>query len=172
FMDDCFSIALEGDMEIYEPYGLTLPREQARLLRLWDFLGIPHKQSKQVWGETLTIIGFMVDPNELTVTLPADRKDKLVVQVRKFAMSCQRTLQEWQQLTGWINWSLNVFPLLRPALSNVYDKMKGKSNQSAQIFVNKAVRDDLTWFAEHAETSSGVYLFANIDWDPLEEFDI
>lgn len=172
FMDDCFSIALEGDMEIYEPYGLTLPREQARLLRLWDFLGIPHKQSKQVWGETLTIIGFMVDPNELTVTLPASRKDELVVQVRKFATSRRRTLQEWQQLTGWINWSLNVFPLLRPALSNVYDKMKGKSNQSAQIFVNKAVRDDLTWFAEHAETSSGVYLFANIDWDPLEEFDI
>ncbi|KAJ3848192.1 hypothetical protein EV368DRAFT_76353 [Lentinula lateritia] len=141
-MDNCFSIALEGDTEMYESYGLTLPREQAQLLQLWGFLGIPHKQSKQVWGETLTIIGFMVDPNELSVTLPASRKDDLVVQ------------------------SLNIFSLLHPALSNVYNKMKGKSQQSAQIFVNKAVRDDLTWFAKCTKTSSGVYLFANIDWDP------
>ncbi|KAJ3808463.1 hypothetical protein F5876DRAFT_67260 [Lentinula aff. lateritia] len=145
FMDDCFSIALVGDVEVYEPYNQTLPSEQVKLLRLWDFLGIPHKQPKQVWGETLTIIGFLVDPNELTVTLPASSKDELVVQVKKFAASRRRTLQEWQQLTSWVNWSLNVFPLLRPALSNVYDKMKGKSNQSAQIFVNRAVRDDLTW---------------------------
>ncbi|KAJ3846595.1 hypothetical protein EV368DRAFT_88772 [Lentinula lateritia] len=172
FMDDCFSIALVGDVEVYEPYDQTLPSEQVKLLRLWDFLGIPHKQPKQVWGETLTIIGFLVDPNELTVTLPASSKDELVVQVKKFATSRRRTLQEWQQLTGWVNWSLNVFPLLRPALSNVYDKMKGKSNQSAQIFVNRAVRDDLTWFAKHAETSSGIYLFANIDWLPLNEFDL
>ncbi|KAJ3846154.1 hypothetical protein EV368DRAFT_53170, partial [Lentinula lateritia] len=141
FMDDCFSIALGGDVEVYEPYDQTLPREQVKLLQLWDFLGIPHKQPKQVWSETLTIIGFLVDPNKLTVTLPASSKDKLVVQVKKFAASCWRTLQEWQQLTSWVNWSLNVFRLLRPALSNVYDKMKGKSNQSAQIFVNRAVRD-------------------------------
>ncbi|KAJ3807860.1 hypothetical protein F5876DRAFT_79306 [Lentinula aff. lateritia] len=172
FMDDCFSIALAGDLELYEPYSQKLPREQVKLLRLWDFLGIPHKQSKQVWGETLTIIGFLVDSNELMVTLPSSRKDELVVQVRKFTTSCHRTLQEWQQLTGWINWSLNAFPLLRPALSNVYNKMKGKSNQSAQIFVNKAVRTDLTWFAEHVETPSGMYLFASTDWSPLEEFDL
>lgn len=132
---------------------------------------IPHKLSKQVWGETLTIIGFLVDPNELTVTLPEENKSKLVVQVRKFAgtRSHWRTLQEWQQLTGWINWSLNIFPLLCPALSNVYTKMKGKTIQSAQIFINKAVQDDLIWFANHVKTSSGVFLFVNTDWDPLKE---
>lgn len=67
--------------------------------------------------------------------------------------------------------TVNEVPLLRPALANIYDKMRGKSNQSAQIFVNKAVHDDLTWFTNHIETSSGVYLFSNMDWDPLVEFD-
>lgn len=171
FMDDCYNVALKKDMELYEPYNQLFPREQVKLLRLFDFLGILHKLSKQVWGETLTIIGFEVDPNALTVTLPADGKAELVAQVSKFAGLCQRTLQEWQQLTGWINWSLNVFPLLRPALANVYDKMKGKSVQSAKIFVNKAVQEDLTWFADHVETSSGVLLFASWDWDPLTDFD-
>ncbi|KAJ3764957.1 hypothetical protein FB446DRAFT_614080, partial [Lentinula raphanica] len=164
FMDDCFSVALEDDMDYYEPYKKSFPREQVQLLRLLDFLGIPHGILKQLWGPSLPLIGIEVDPNALTATLPPDKKADLVIQVRWFAGSRRRTLHEYQQLAGWINWSLNVFPLLRPAMSNLYDKMKGKSNQSAQIFVNKALRDDLTWFANHVETSSGVYLFASVDW--------
>jgi hypothetical protein len=37
------------------------------------------------------------------------------------------TLREFQQLAGWVNWSFNVFPLLKPALSNVYAKISGKT---------------------------------------------
>ncbi|KAE9395509.1 hypothetical protein BT96DRAFT_942412 [Gymnopus androsaceus JB14] len=170
-MDNCFSIALEEDMEHYEPYDLLLPQEQVKLLQLWDFLGIPHKQLKQVWGKTLTIISFEVDPNALTVMLPADSRNKLVAQVKWFAGLRQRTLQEWQQLAGWINCLLNVFPRLCPTLPNVYDKIKGKSKQSALIFVNKSVKDNLTWFVECIETLSGMLLFVAMDWDPLRDFD-
>ena len=37
----------------------------------------------------------------------------------------QVTLHKWQQLASWINWSLNVFLLLRPALNNFYTKISG-----------------------------------------------
>ncbi|KIK61189.1 hypothetical protein GYMLUDRAFT_143936, partial [Collybiopsis luxurians FD-317 M1] len=172
YVDDCFSVALEGDTEWYEPYQTHLPREQVKLLRLWDYLGIPHKRGKQVWGAILVVIGFSLDPNALTATLPEENKVELIRQVRAFAASRRRPLNEWQQLAGWMNWSFNVYPLMRPALSNVYFKMRGKSVQSAQIFINKDVRQDLTWFAEHVERSSGVYFFANIDWNPFTEADL
>ncbi|THU76079.1 hypothetical protein K435DRAFT_879754 [Dendrothele bispora CBS 962.96] len=172
YVDDCFSVALARDLDYYEPYSTWMPREQVALLRLWDFLGIPHKAAKQLWGSPLAIIGFFVDPNALTATLPPDSKSDLVLHVREFAASRRRSLTEWQQLAGWMNWSFNVFPLLRPALSNVYAKIGGKTKASALIYVNKAVRNELVWFADHVETLSGVLFFASIDWNPFCEADI
>ncbi|KAF5358845.1 hypothetical protein D9757_014248 [Collybiopsis confluens] len=172
YVDDCFGVTTDDDLETYEPYQMRLARVQVALLRLWDFLGLPHGRRKQFCEYILDVIGFLIDPNALTATLPPESKSELIQQVRMFANSRRRTLHEWQQLAGWMNWSLNVFPLYRPALCNVYAKMRGKSNQSALIFVNKAVRDDLLWFADHVENSSGVFFFANIDWNPLVEADL
>ncbi|KAF5371082.1 hypothetical protein D9757_010799 [Collybiopsis confluens] len=172
YVDDAFGVAEEGDTEVYEPYATSMPTDQARFLRLLDYLGLSHRRAKQLSGEILTVIGFLLDPNRLTATLPSESKDELVRQVRSFANSRRRTLHEWQQMAGWMNWSFNVYPLMRPALSNVYEKMSGKSNPSAQIFVNKAVTTDLLWFAEHVERSSGMFFFANLDWNPSTESDL
>jgi hypothetical protein len=80
-------------------------------------------------------------------------------------------LHEFQQLTGWINWSFNMFFLLRPALSNIYDKMSGKHFPHAKIYVNAAIKADLTWFLSHLRRSNGVLLFQSLDWNPLTEAD-
>jgi hypothetical protein len=64
-------------------------------------------------------------------------------------------LREFQRLTGWINWSLNVFPLLKPGLSNLYAKIAGKDRAHARIMVSSAVVKDLLWLAKHVEASSG-----------------
>jgi hypothetical protein len=77
----------------------------------------------------------------------------------------RRALREFQQLAGWINWSFNVFPLLKPALSNVYAKLGGKTESHAKLFVSRAVVRDLEWFIFHVRGSDGVYLFEDVDWD-------
>jgi hypothetical protein len=80
----------------------------------------------------------------------------------------RRTLQEFQQLAGWVNWSLNIFPLLKPALSNVYDKMSGKFETHAKIFINQKVVRDLTWFIDKVQHSDGIYIMEALDWNPEE----
>ncbi|KAF9030107.1 hypothetical protein BDZ89DRAFT_1091661 [Hymenopellis radicata] len=164
YVDDCYSVGIVGDMEWYEPY-------HTRLLYLWDYLGIPHKLKKQVWGEVLIIIGFLVDPNKLTATLPAEAKADLVEHVRDFALTPRRrrSLHEFEQLAGWMNWALNVYPLFKPALCNLYVKMSGKSRAHATINLNKPLIEELLWFVEHVEASSGMLFFANIDWNPFTE---
>jgi hypothetical protein len=64
-----------------------------------------------------------------------------------------------------------VFPLLKPALSNVYEKMSGKSECHAKIFVNKGVINDLKWFVSNVQELSGIYLFEDVDWS-AEEADV
>ncbi len=168
YVDDTWSWEIEGDLTWYEPYQSFYPTKQAKFLVLLDELGIPHEKRKQLWGAILTVIGFLIDVNEMTVTLPPESKAELVVAIREFidTPSRRRTVTEWKQLAGWMNWSLNVFPLLKPGLCNVYEKISGRHEAYKKLYLNEAVKGDLQWFLHHVEASSGILLFDAIDWDP------
>ncbi|KAJ3751962.1 hypothetical protein EV360DRAFT_89206 [Lentinula raphanica] len=171
YVDDVYGWEKEDNLMLYKPFNVRIPVKQAQLLYLWDFLGIPHKLKKLLNGPSLPIIGFDVDPNAMTITLPEESKQELILSVREFIStpSRRRSLHEFQMLAGWINWSLNVFPLLRPGLCNVYEKMRGKAKPNALIYLNEAVKRDLNWFIYHVERSSGTYLFDGMDWNPSTE---
>lgn len=173
YVDDAFSWEHKKNMTFYPPYNRAMPHSQVQLLLLWDWLGLPHKDKKQQWGEVLSIIGFLVDVNNLTATLPVDAKADLIMAVREFAStpSRRRPLQEFQRLTGWLNWSFNVYPLFRPALCHTYEKLAGKSGAFTALYINQGIRRELAWFAEHVEKSSGMLFFANLDWNPRTEAD-
>jgi hypothetical protein len=89
----------------------------------------------------------MVEPTEMQVTMDSEDEMKPLEHVANFIHTVlhelRRSLQEFQQLVGGINWALNVFPLLKLGLSNVYDKMSSKTKSHAMIYVSKAVVDDL-----------------------------
>ena len=175
YIDDGFSFDEEGRVLWYEPYGCYYPAKQTQLLHLWDEIGLPHEKSKQEYGPVLRIIGFLVDPNRMRITMDEEDRSRLIEHVIDFTATApggtRRTLREFQQLAGWVNWSFNVFPLLKPALSNIYAKMSGKSDSHAKVYVSKAVVRDLSWFVSHVRLSDGVYLFQDVDWD-VEQADV
>ncbi|KAJ7436188.1 hypothetical protein B0H11DRAFT_1755110 [Mycena galericulata] len=174
YVDDTYGWEFKDNLLYYPPYKKHLPKKQAQLLFLWDFLGIKHKEKKQLHGASLPIIGFEIDPNAMTAKLPPESKADLEKWVQEFihTPSRRRTLHEFQCLTGWMNWSFNMYFLLRPSLSNVYDKMSGKSQQHASIYINAAIKSDLSWFLHHLRESDGVLLFDALDWNPLTEADL
>jgi hypothetical protein len=175
YVDDTYGWELADNTLYYAPYGVYLPAKQTQLLLLWDWLGIPHKLKKQVRGRVLTIIGFEIDPNAMTMRLPAQSKLDIEAYVQELinTPSRRRTLHECQVLTGWMNWSFNMYPLLRPSLSNVYKKLSGLNdiNPEALIYVNKAMKSDLQWFLDHLRLSSGIVIFKSWDWNPRTEQD-
>jgi hypothetical protein len=160
---------LSGNRRLYLPYGQAYPEKQTRLLELWDDLNIAHKKKKQEFGSTLTIIGFEVDPNAMTVTMPQKALLDLIAFLESFLESSTHgkrlELREFQRLAGWVNWALNVFPHLKPGLSNCYSKMAGKDNPKAQVYVNKRMREDLMWLINHLRSASGVRVYKSLFWD-------
>ena len=84
-----------------------MPTDQYHLLSLWDELGIPHKPHKQISGSPLTIIGIEVDPNEMTLTLPQEAKDRLTSELRFWTARASKgssgsfKLKHWKHLAGW-----------------------------------------------------------------------
>lgn len=173
YMDDVFGLDDSQRLEYYAPYDDYFPSKQVALMSFWDEIGVPHERKKQVFGESLTIIGFHVDPARMLITMPEESRSGLVAFVRDFVEGTERRdrkrpLREWLRLLGWCNWVLNAYPLLRPALQSTIEKVAGKECMHALIYVNKPVKDDLLWFAEMVESMDGVRMLEAEDWDEEE----
>jgi hypothetical protein len=78
YVDDALSWDFDGNLDLYEPYEVFLLEKQCALLLLWDELGIPHKQSKQVHGTSLHIIGLEVDVSAMTISMPPKALGELI----------------------------------------------------------------------------------------------
>lgn len=171
YMDDSFGIDEERNMLWYHHYGKNMPTNQVKLLSLWNELGIPHEWSKQIFGNKLTAIGIEVNTNSLTLMLPSQGQQDLLEELCNFTAWSEKkkgtsqTLQRWQQLTGWLNWSFNVFPMIRPALNSLYPKIARKDKPHMTIWVNNAVHEDLTWATSHLCDSLRVRLLSLVSWD-------
>ena len=168
FMDDFFSWAFASDLVLYK--GVSRPRPQARLLMFWDEIRCPWKDKKQEFGTELKIIGFYVDINRGTLTLTDDAISDILNVVRAFLSTPGRrpSLREWLRVGGHLNWVFNVLRLGRPALSEFYRKVAGKSHMNAGIALNADVVRNLEWLVEVIPKAIGVHFVNATHWDDRE----
>jgi hypothetical protein len=172
YVDDNASFDLVGDVLYYAPYHRYFPSKQTRLLLLWDELNIPHAEKKQIYGPVIPFVGFDVDLNKMVVSISDERRTNLITKVLDFAKPGKHhPLRDFESLTGHLNWSFTVFPLLKPSLSAIYQKISGKSLSLAPIRVNTAIVSELNWFAKHARASNGIFLLNTVAWDPTLQLD-
>ena len=169
YVDDSSGCGRRDDLATYQPYEREFPREQVILLNLWDELGIPHKPHKQLFGSPLPIIGISVDSNLLTLTLSDEAREALIAELQWWCKPGRKEkLRRWYQMGGWVNWALNVYPRIRPALNNFYPKLKGRRDSTSLIWVNNSIRDDFTWAVGVLNRSSGVRLLRSLYWEASE----
>ncbi|KAH6887391.1 hypothetical protein BKA70DRAFT_1462351, partial [Coprinopsis sp. MPI-PUGE-AT-0042] len=122
-------------------------------INIWDDIGCPWEDAKQEFGTSLTIIGFWVDYSRGSISLSPNSINNMKDAIRDFLSFDGRNppLRRWQQITGHLNWALNVIPWGRPALSEMYRKMAGKTHSKAGIFLNREVHADLQWFSNELD---------------------
>jgi len=166
YTDDAFSFSIAGNLKFYSPYQRWMPAEQASVLCLWDEIGLPHEDAKQIAGSVIPCIGFDVDPNRMTVTMIPAKRESLIDACELFVTAGRRPLRDFQRLTGHINWALNVYPRMRPALSALYAKIAGKSRAFASIRVNNDIRRELAWFTTHIKAFNGIHFLKSVVWSP------
>jgi hypothetical protein len=125
---------------------------------------------KQEHGNPLKIIGFWVDVNQGTISLSPDSINNILSKIDSFltVSSRQQPLREWQRLAGHLNWLLNVLPWGRPALSELYRKISGKSKPSAKNFLNATIHSDLRWLADTIPKAIGVQFLDEGLWPDLD----
>jgi hypothetical protein len=127
YMDNFFGWDYADNLVWYQ--GKLRPCRQVQFLLLWESISCPFKDRKQEHGEALKIIGFWVDINAGSISLPPSTVSDLITKIDLFLTTPGRSpsLRMWQRLAGHLNWMLNVLPWGRPALSEMYRKISGKS---------------------------------------------
>lgn len=169
YVDDSFSWELADNVTFYPRYNKQLPSKQARFLCLLDAIGIPHEERKQVFGSRLDIIGLTVDTDAMSIEMSSESRTLLVEAIHAFATPRQRrNLRDCQRLAGWINWALNAYPLLRPGLSALYDKMRRGTHAYTVLTLNVSIIRELRWIARHLDDSPGICIMTSQTWDPDE----
>lgn len=130
-----------------------------QFLLLWESFSCPFKDRKQEHGEVLKIIGFWVDINTGSISLPPASIPDIVAKIDHFLATPDRSpaLHPWQCLAGRLNWMLNVLPWGHPALTEMYRKISGKSWSHCRIPINAAVIADLTWLKNIIPSAIGIY---------------
>lgn len=145
YMDGFFGWDLASNMVYFR--GRLRPKCQVLLLLFWESIRCPYDLGKQDHGSPLKIIGFWIDINLRIISLSPESVDIIVSKINSFlsVASRQQPLREWQRLAGHLNWLLNFLPWGRPALSELYRKISGKSRPLAKIFINATVISNLRW---------------------------
>ena len=102
-----------------------------------------------------------------SVSLTASSIVKVTQSIRTFLDTLGRNpkLCDWQHLTGYLNWILNVLPWGQPALQEMYCKMSGKKHSLGQIFLNANVVSDLIWLNNTVNHCIGARFVDSIFWD-------
>ncbi|KAJ3817249.1 hypothetical protein F5880DRAFT_1445496, partial [Lentinula raphanica] len=156
YMDDFFGWDFKRNLITF--HGKKYPKRQVQLLVFWDMIDCPYEDRKQDWGVWLLIIGFLTDIMKSSISLTQESIDGLVEAIHTFLSSPNHkaALRDWQHLTGSLNWSLNVLPWARPALTEMYRKMSGKTLQFCHIPINGEVHRDLTWFSDMLKSAIGI----------------
>src|SRR5258708_37433359 len=150
-----------------------MPTNQCWFLHLLEHIGVPHEDKKQLHGESLEIIGLVVDLRDMTISMSTGAKHSLIEAIHDFILNTpgnkhQQPLRAWLRILGHANWALNAFPILKPALNSSYDKISGKTALSQGVYVNKCVHEDLLWFAHSVGHLDGIRLFEAEEWSADE----
>lgn len=168
YMDDSWGIDLINNLIDFK--GHRIPLNQAKFLQIFDFINLPWAWEKQLSGTTLDIIGYSVNVEDLSITLPEGKRLALITALRFFTSKLSHPLVEWQRMTGWANWGLNIFPLGRWALQSSWDKIAGKTLRNAHIPLNRTNVDDLNWLADALESWPGRRILKHLHW-PISQAD-
>lgn len=163
YMDDFYGWDFDEDRTYF--HDQHRPQRQVRLLQFWDQISCPYEDKKQVHGSPLKIIGFWVDINAGSISVPPSSVEEAVTAISDFLTRRRAPLREWAKLAGHLNWILNVFPVARPALTELYRKMSGKTRPNGFIPINREVTSDLTWFKEVMPDAVGVRFIENGRWE-------
>lgn len=120
-------------------------------------LGVPIALEKTVEPTTnLIFLGITFDTNDMTMSLPSDKLDKLKSVINSFLSAKKVTLQELQSLIGLLNFACKVVAPGRAFCRRLINATIGISKPHHRIRLNNNIKQDLRIWQIFLQSYNGV----------------
>jgi hypothetical protein len=168
YIDDIFGLDV---VEWSFPEGdLSIPMK--RTLALADHIGFKYGPDKFYCGRRAILLGITVDLDLCLLTLPEDKKALLFEEIGRWLVRSNqniRSIKDFQQFAGWLNWVSTIRTLMRPFIMSLYSSSKLMLQQNKEfMFISAPVRKDLEWIRKDLHKWDGHFLFSTMAW-PAQE---
>lgn len=135
-------------------------------LKLSEEINLPIKHSKTVQPTTLaTLHGINVNTDDMTLSLPDDKKQKALDSLALLKSSRSITLRNLQSVVGFLNFVCKVVPMGRAFLRRLYFITRGVRRRHHKIRLTRAALRDIhawSYLLRNFPTNS---LLTNRIWD-------
>lgn len=129
------------------------------VMGLGSALGLQFQESKTVWpSTTLEFLGLELDSVAMEARLPADKLVYLQDLLTDWASRRRASLQQIQELAGFLQFTSQVIPVSRSFLRRIFDFMSKFRTPFELKHIPSGVRADLNWWRTFSRAWNGVRL--------------
>jgi hypothetical protein len=123
-------------------------------------------------AHVLTYLGIIVNTNTMTVTLPADKKDRTITLINTIVRRSAAPTAVYHSLLGQLQHVCKVLPQGRPFLHRLYHSLTVaiKSNHE-NIFLSKDAKKDFQFWLNILPSWDGVSMLFKYPWTNMHTFD-
>lgn len=129
--------------------------------------GWPLKDSKLVPPtQKMVHLGHEINTLDMTITLPADRKQDLLEELERWIKSDRKMLKSFRSLAGWLIWCCVTCPHIRPFIQPLFYKMGRDISPDTYLYVSANIRLALQTIHDILSLWDGTKLLAPLEWGP------
>ena len=154
-MFDICSFMYLDDLIILSPDRQSADMNYDTARSLLEELGPPEaKEKAQPPTQRIKWLGIVIDSNEMSLSIPQDKVDDILEQVRQTHQKHYITKRQLQSLLGLL---LFVAKCVRPARASVSHMLAAmREAKNDRIIINEDFRADLSWFMEFCSEWNGI----------------
>jgi len=142
-------------------------------LRVMSDMGvIIAKEKTQGPTEVLVFLGLELDSNNMSVRIPQNKIDEVILKIHSVLSKNKSTLKEMQSLIGSLNFCCRAIPLGRPYCRRLLDSICGLSKPYHHIRVKQEIKKDLSMWLEYLRFFNGVSIFHDQFWVSSEDLEL
>ena len=107
-------------------------------------LGVPLAPEKTIGpASKFTFLGLDIDTDNMSVSIPSDKLDKLISSLQKLMLKKKTTLKEMQSLSGLLNFCCKAIPAGRAFIRRFYDAMTGLTKPFHHVRITAELKEDI-----------------------------
>lgn len=133
-------------------------------------LGVPLAEEKtQGPVEVLVFLGLELDSNKMTVKIPLEKIQEVVIKIKDILSHQKSTLKKVQSLIGSLNFCCRAIVIGRPFSRRLINSICGLSKPHYHIRIKKEIRRDLEMWLLFLQNFNGISVFHDAFWVSNED---